>query len=107
MVGRRNRNRIDGRIVEQTPNVADRSRTAADVAASRVEHARVDVAESGNLDVRDPRKRVEVILPASSKADDGDANAVVGAKDALRPREKREAAERAGTRRRLQEIPPC
>src|SRR6266850_1225015 len=65
------------------------------------EHGFVDIAERGNLDVRDARKGVEVILPATPETADGDAHAVVGAEDALRASEKREAGEGARARGRL------
>src|SRR5437667_11276410 len=95
MVGRRDRNRIDGRILEQPADIDKRSGVAPDLPTSLVEHGLVDITEGGNLDIRDARKRVQVILPATPEAADGDAYAVVGAKDALRPGQEREAGDSA------------
>ena len=102
MVGRGDRNRIDRLILEQPADIGEGSRAASDFPAALVEHRAVDITEGGNLDVRDARKRVQVILPATLEATDGDAYAIVGAEDALRPGEERDAADRARARRR-----PC
>src|SRR2546430_744003 len=109
MVRRRDRNRIDGRIFKQPADIDKRSGAARDLPASLAEHSLVNVTESGNLDVRNARKRVQVILSATPEAADGDAHAVVGAKHALRTSQEREAGEnpRSPRRRRrgLEEVP--
>src|SRR5258708_1003503 len=110
MVRRRDRNRIDARIVEQPADIDERSGAALDLSAAFLEQALVDITERRNLDVRDARKRVEVILPATPETADGDAHAVVGAEHALRTSQEREAGENARgprrLRRRLEEVPP-
>src|SRR5579862_9182493 len=109
MVRRRDRNRIDGWIVEQPSDINECSGAASDLPAALVEHRLVDVAESSHLDVWDARERVQVILPAISETADGDAYAVVGAKHPLRTSQEREAREGARGPRRLgrgfEEIP--
>src|SRR6266849_1892423 len=102
MVGRGDRNRIEGLILEQPADIGKGSRVASGLRTPLVEHRVVDITEGGNLDVRDARKRVHVILPATLEATDRDAYAIVGAKDALRPGHERDAAERTHARRR-----PC
>ena len=76
-----------------------------------VEQRLIDVAQRSHLDVRHTRQRVEVILPPGAETADGDTDAVVGAEDALRPRQERQAAERAGDPRRLrrglEEVTAC
>ena len=101
MVRRRDRHRIKGRIVKQPADIDDRAGAAPDLPASLVEHRLVPVTEGGNFDVRDARKRVQVILPATAEAADGDAHAVVGAKHTLRLSQEREAGEHARGPRRL------
>src|ERR1700694_5755586 len=101
MVRRRDRNRINGWIVKQPADIDKCSGAAPDLPASLVEHSLVNVTEGGNLDVRDTRKRVQVILAATPETADGDAHAVVGAKHALRTCQEREAGENARGPRRL------
>src|SRR6185295_5229432 len=97
----RDRHRIDAWILEEPPHIDERSRVAPDLASPLVEQRLIDVAQRGDLDVRHARKRVEVILPPSAETADGDPDAVVGAKYALRPRQERQAAEGARDSRRL------
>src|SRR5258705_2576436 len=100
MVRRRDRNRIDGRILEQPSNVAKRSRMAPDFSASLVEDGLVDVTERSHFDVRKTGKRVQVVLPAISKTADRDAHTVAGAKHALRSRQECQPPERGPCPRR-------
>src|SRR5580704_2112466 len=101
MVWRGDRNRIDARVFEQLTDIDKGSWTAADLPAPLVEQGLVDITEGGNLDVRDARKRVQVILSAATEAADGDAYAVVRAKHALRSGHECEARKGARARRRL------
>jgi hypothetical protein len=110
VIGRGDRNGIEGRVVEQPADIGDGSRAASDLRAALVEHRVVDVTEAGNLDIRHPRKGVQVILPATIETTDRDADAIVGPEDALGPGQERDAAQRTRARRRLcrrlEKIPP-
>ena len=91
MIGRGDRNRVDAAIVEEPADVGHALRAAADLSAPLVEHALVDIAQAGNLEVWNAGVGVQVILAAPAQAAHPDAYAIVGAEHALRPCQEREA----------------
>ena len=110
MVGRGNRHRVDRLVVEQPADIRHGSRPSTDFAEALVEHRLVDITQGSNLDTRDAGKRIQVIFPAPLQAADGDADTIVGAKDALRSRQECDPAHRRHACRRpgcaLEKVPP-
>ena len=80
-VGRSDRYRVDGLVVEQPADIGVRRGALCgrglDYPLALVHHALVDVAQRSDLDVRDLRVGLEMRAPAAVEANDADPHPVV------------------------------
>jgi hypothetical protein len=79
MVGRRDRDDIDGLVVENAAHVLHEFRIALEAAGGLLADRSVGVADARNNAVFAGIVRLRVIAPSTADADDGDAEPLVGA----------------------------